>query len=51
MQEARIIAQIRARWPHEWIILRADSGFAREAPIAWCEANRIDYLFGLAGNE
>ena len=26
------------------------SGFAREALMAWCEANRVDYLFGLARN-
>jgi hypothetical protein len=31
--------------------LRADSGFAREALMRWCELNRIDYLFGLARNE
>ena len=47
---ARIVAQIRARWPHTRILLRADSGFAREALMAWCEANRVDYLFGLARN-
>jgi Transposase DDE domain group 1 len=47
---ARIIAQIRVRWPHTRIILRADSGFAREALMAWCEANGVDYLFGLAKN-
>ena len=32
------------------VLLRADSGFAREALMAWCEANRVDYLFGLARN-
>jgi hypothetical protein len=47
---ARIVAQIRARWPNVGILLRADSGFAREALMAWCEANRVDYLFGLARN-
>ncbi len=47
---ARIVAQIRARWPCTRILLRADSGFAREALMAWCEANRVDYLFGLARN-
>jgi len=47
---ARILTQIRARWPRVRILLRADSGFAREALMAWCEANRVDYLFGLAGN-
>ena len=46
----RIVAQIRTRWPKTRILLRADSGFAREALMAWCEANRVDYLFGLARN-
>jgi hypothetical protein len=48
---ARIVAQIRVRWPRVRILLRGDSGFAREALMAWCEANRVDYLFGLARNE
>jgi hypothetical protein len=48
---ARIVAQIRQRWPRTRILLRGDSGFAREALMAWCEANRIDFLFGLARNE
>jgi len=47
---ARIVAQIRTRWPRTRILLRADSGFAREALMAWCEENRVDYLFGLARN-
>ena len=47
---ARIVSQIRARWPRVHILLRADSGFAREALMAWCENNRVDYLFGLARN-
>ncbi len=47
---ARIVARIRASWPNVRILLRADSGFAREALMAWCEANRVDYLFGLARN-
>jgi Transposase DDE domain group 1 len=47
----RIVAQIRARWPRVRILLRADSGFAREELMAWCEKNRVDYLFGLARNE
>jgi hypothetical protein len=47
---ARIIAHIRRRWPHVRIVLRADSGFAREELMAWCEANGVDFLFGLAGN-
>lgn len=47
---ARIVRQVRARWPRVRVLLRADSGFAREALMAWCEANRVDFLFGLARN-
>ncbi|HTR12784.1 MAG TPA: IS1380 family transposase [Roseiarcus sp.] len=47
---ARIVAQIRRRWPRTRILLRADSGFAREALMAWCETNRVDFVFGLARN-
>ena len=32
-------------------MLRADSGFAREALMSWCEANGVDFLFGLAKNK
>ena len=45
---ARIVGQVRARWPRVRIILRGDGGFAREALMAWCEENCVDYLFGLA---
>jgi Transposase DDE domain group 1 len=47
---ARIVAQIRRRWPRTRILLRADSGFAREALLAWCEMNQVDFVFGLARN-
>src|ERR687883_393598 len=47
---ARLVGQIRARWPRVRILLRADSGFAREALMAWCEHNRVDFVFGLARN-
>jgi hypothetical protein len=46
----RMVGQIRRRWPEVRIVLRADSGFARDALMAWCEQNRVDYLFGLARN-
>jgi hypothetical protein len=48
---ARIVAQIRHHWPKTRVLLRGDSGFAREALMVWCEANRVDFLFGLARNE
>jgi hypothetical protein len=47
---ARVIGQIRACWPKVRIILRADSGFARDALMTWCEDNGVEYLFGLAQN-
>lgn len=48
---ARIVAHIRRRWPQARILLRADSGFAREELMAWCEANSVDFLFGLQKND
>jgi Transposase DDE domain group 1 len=48
---SRIVARIRRSWPRTRIVLRADCGFARDALMAWCEANRVDFVFGLARNE
>ena len=48
---ARIVAQIRLRWPQVRILVRADSGFARDDLMAWCEANGVHFLFGLAQNK
>src|SRR3979411_906509 len=47
----RLVATFRRRWPHARILVRADSGFAREELMAWCEANGVHFLFGLAQNE
>lgn len=47
----RIVGQIRARWPAVRILVRADSGFAREGLMAWCEAHGVDFVFGLARNK
>lgn len=46
----RLVAQIRKHWPATKILLRADSGFCRDALMTWCEANKVDFLFGLARN-
>jgi hypothetical protein len=48
---ARVVARIRACWPRTRILLRADADFARNELMAWCEANGVDFLFGLARNE
>ena len=47
---ARIVAQLRKRWPQVEIWLRADSCFARDALMSWCEENGVHYVFGLARN-
>ena len=46
----RIVAQIRDHWPRVKILVRGDSGFAREELMAFCEANAVDYVLGLARN-
>jgi hypothetical protein len=46
----RIVKQIRERWPEVRIILRGDSDFSRDDLMTWCEANQVDYLFGLEQN-
>jgi len=47
----RIVAQIRKVWPEVKILLRGDSGFCRNDLMNWCEANKVQYLFGLAKNK
>ena len=46
-----IVTQMRQRWPAVQIIIRGDSGFCREEIMAWCEANHIDFVLGLAKND
>ena len=45
-----VIGRIRARWPAVDIVVRGDSHYARPEAMAWCERNRVGYVFGLAGN-
>jgi hypothetical protein len=47
----RVVEQIRSAWPQVHIVVRGDSGFCREELMAWCEAEGVDYLLGLAKNE
>src|SRR5262249_14228952 len=49
-QVQRIVARVRRAWPHVKVVIRADSGFCRDPIMTWCEANGVDYLFGLAQN-
>lgn len=47
---AYLVERIRARFPNVRIIIRADSGFTRNAIMAWCEENGVFFLLGLAKN-
>jgi hypothetical protein len=48
----KIVPAIRQRFgSHIRLIVRADSGFAREPIMSWCEANGVFYCLGLARNE
>jgi hypothetical protein len=48
---AQIVRAIRARLPEVKILLRADSGFARDGIMQWCERQQeVYYLVGLARN-
>ena len=49
-QIQRIVSRLRRQWPQVRVLLRGDSGFAREELMGWCEQNQVDYLFGLARN-
>ena len=46
----RIVTQLRRCWPKTRINIRGDSGFCRDALMAWCEDNRIGYVLGLTKN-
>src|SRR4051794_1201718 len=49
-QLRRIVAQVREAWPGVKVVIRADSGFCREAIMTWCEGDGVDYVLGLAQN-
>ncbi len=47
----RLVRHIRARWPKTRILLRGDGHYARPEAMAWCEANGLQYVFGLPGSK
>jgi hypothetical protein len=48
----KIVPAIRRRFGRKVeIVLRADSGFARDAIMDWCEQNGVFYCLGLARNQ
>lgn len=45
-----IVGQLRAAWPDVTILVRGDGGFAVPEMYDFCEAERLDYVLGFAGN-
>ncbi|MFH0900561.1 MAG: IS1380 family transposase [Pseudomonadota bacterium] len=48
---APVVEKLRAAFPGVVLLIRGDSGFAREELMSWCEQNDLEYLFGMAKNE
>ena len=46
----RLVRRIRTHWPDTRLTFRGDGHYARPELMAWCEANAVDYIFGLPGN-
>ena len=46
----RLVRRIRTHWPDTRLTIRGDSHYGRHEVMAWCEANGLDYIFGLPGN-
>ena len=47
----RLVRHIRQRWTRTRITFRGDGHYARPEAMEWCEANHIDYVFGLPGSK
>ena len=47
----RLVREIRRYWPRIHLTVRGDSHYGRPEVMDWCEANAIDYVFGLSGND
>jgi hypothetical protein len=43
----RLVRRIRSIWPRVEILVRGDSHYACPEAMAYCEANKVDYIFGL----
>ena len=46
----RLVRRIRSQWPNTRLTIHGDGHYGRPEVMAWCEANGLDYIFGLAGN-
>jgi hypothetical protein len=46
----RLVRRIRRHWPATRLTIRGDGHYGRPEVMAWCEANDVDFIFGLPGN-
>ncbi|MBV1825911.1 IS1380 family transposase (plasmid) [Komagataeibacter oboediens] len=46
----RLVRRIRRHWPATRLTIRGDGHYGRPEVMTWCEANDVDYIFGLPGN-
>ncbi len=47
----RLVRAIRRHWPTTRITIRGDGHYCRPEVMDWCEANDVDYIFGLTGTK
>jgi hypothetical protein len=47
----RLVRMIRGHWPDTHITVRGDSHYGRPEVMDFCDANGIDFIFGLSGND
>ena len=47
----RLLRAIRRHWPTTRITIRGDGHYCRPEVMDWCEANGVDYIFGLTGTK
>ena len=46
----RLVHRIRRHWPTTRLTIRGDGHYGRPEVMAWCEANKVNYILGLPGN-
>jgi hypothetical protein len=46
----RLVHRIRSHWPTTRLTVRGDGHYGRPEVMAWCEANKVNYILGLPGN-
>ena len=47
----RLVRAIRRHWPATGITIRGDGHYGRPEVMDFCEANGVDYVFGLTGTK